>query len=99
MDATPRPAKKRATNRKRPKPTACFALLPEQVEQLRDIAEERQVSQSMLVREALDQYFRQIIQEVVEQRAQDDSQRPASQGPVEISPRLRMVKAEHAGDD
>lgn len=68
---------KRATNRKRPKPTACFALLPEQVEQLRQIAEERGVSQSLLVREALDRYFRQIIQEAVDEMAQLRSRRIA----------------------
>lgn len=99
MDDRSRVAKKRATNRKRPKPTACFALLPEQVEQLRDIAEDRQVSQSMLVREALDQYFRQIIQEVVEQRSNNDLSRPSAPTPVEMPQRLRMVKSEHAGDD
>lgn len=99
MDSIPRPVKKRAQNRKRPKPTACFALLPEQVEQLRDLAEERQVSQSMLVREALDQYFRQIIQEVVQQRSQDDTQRSSGSAPVEMAQHLRVVKAEHAGDD
>lgn len=100
MDASPRTVKKRATNRKRPKPTACFALLPEQVEQLRDIAQERQVSQSMLVREALDQYFRRIITEVADtrQRSQADPPRPAAQAPVDMS-RLRVVKAEHAGGD
>ncbi|MGI8642702.1 MAG: CopG family transcriptional regulator [Thermomicrobiales bacterium] len=99
MEASPGPAKKRASNRKRPKPTACFALLPEQVEQLRDLAEGRQVSQSMLVREALDQYFRQIIQEAVEQHSQTEAPRPAGQAPVELPPRLRMVKAEHTGGD
>lgn len=99
MEATSGAAKKRAPNRKRPKPTACFALLPEQVEQLRDLAEERQVSQSMLVREALDQYFRQIIRDAVEQRSQAEAPRSTGQTPVELSPRLRMVKAEHIGDD
>ena len=99
MDTSSRAPKKRAENRKRPKPTACFALLPEQVERLRQMAEERQVSQSMLVRDALDHYFRQIIQEVVEQRSQAEAPPAAENPPIDMAGRFRVVKAEQASGD
>lgn len=80
MDNDTRRPKKRAPNHKRPKPTACFALLPEQLDQLRRIAEERQVSQSLLVRDALDCYFRQIVEEAVDTMAKARSSQHAEGG-------------------
>ncbi|HEV2109169.1 MAG TPA: CopG family transcriptional regulator [Thermomicrobiales bacterium] len=80
MDNDTRLPKKGAPNHKRPKPTACFALLPEQVEHLRQIAEERQVSQSLLVRDALDCYFRQIGDEAIDKTAQARSGQRAEGG-------------------
>lgn len=50
-------------NETRRLPTASFALRPTQIEQIRKIAAERRVSQSTVVRDAVDRYFELLAKE------------------------------------
>lgn len=48
-------------NDRRPMPTASFALRPEQIDQIRRLAQERGTSQSAIVRDAIDLLFRDLV--------------------------------------
>ncbi|HEV2527489.1 MAG TPA: ribbon-helix-helix protein, CopG family [Thermomicrobiales bacterium] len=56
----------RLPNGNRPLPTASFALRPEQVEQLRKLASQRNTSQSAIVRDAVDLYMRDTVRQALE---------------------------------
>ncbi len=57
----------RLPNGARPLPTASFALRPEQVEQIRKLAVQRNTSQSAIVRDAVDLYMRDTVRQALEQ--------------------------------
>ena len=57
----------RLPNGSRPLPTASFALRPEQVEQIRKLAAQRNTSQSAIVREAVDLFMRDTVRQALEQ--------------------------------
>jgi hypothetical protein len=57
----------RVSNTSRPLPTASFALRPEQVEQIRKLAIQRNTSQSAIVREAVDLLMRDTVRQALEQ--------------------------------
>jgi hypothetical protein len=57
-------------NGNRPLPTASFALRPEQVEQIRKLAAQRNTSQSAIMREAIDLLMRETVRQAIEQLQQ-----------------------------
>lgn len=61
---------RRLPNGSRPLPTASFALRPEQVEQIRKLAAQRNTSQSAIVREAVDMLMRDTVRQALEQLQQ-----------------------------
>ena len=61
---------RRLPNGSRPLPTASFALRPDQVDQIKKLAAQRNTSQSAIVREAVDMLMRDTVRQALEQLQQ-----------------------------
>ncbi len=63
----------RMRNEQRELPTASFSLRSDQIAHLRQIANGKRISQSAIVRDALDHYFRDMVQQAVDRLTESRS--------------------------
>lgn len=61
-------------NRDRKLPTVSYSLRPEQLEGLRQVAMERGVSQSTVLRDAIDRLFVQIVEDALDELTRAQAQ-------------------------